>query len=102
MLLNNVSGVYKTAWAVGMQIGLGNGGGFIASFSFQARDAPFYVKGFRTTFSLMCGSVGLIFVYVAGLWWENKQKREGRRDYLLREEEGDNLGDEHPEFFFTY
>lgn len=101
LLLNNVSGTYKTAWAVGMEIGLGNGGGFVASLSFQQKNAPFYWTGFKTTFSLMCMSVGLICAYVAGLWYENKQKRAGRRDHLLNEE-GDNLGDAHPEFFFTY
>jgi hypothetical protein len=101
LLLNNVSGSYKTAWAVGMEIGLGNGGGFIASLSFQAKSAPFYWQGFRTTFSLMCMAALLICVYVAGLWYENKQKRAGKRDYLLYEE-GDNLGDDHPEFLYTY
>ena len=101
LLLNNVSGTYKTAWAVGMEIGLGNGGGFVAALSFQQKNAPFYWTGFRTTFSLLCMSIGLICVYVGGLWYENKQKRAGKRDHLLSEE-GDNLGDAHPEFFFTY
>lgn len=101
LLLNNVSGSYKTAFAMGMEIGLGNGGGFVASFSFQSKAAPFYWTGFRTTFSLMCMAMGLICLYSAGLWHENKQKRSGKRDYLL-EEEGDNLGDAHPEFIYTY
>lgn len=101
LLLNNVSGSYKTAFAMGMEIGLGNGGGFVASLSFQSKDAPFYWSGFRTTFSLMCMAVGLICIYVAGLWYENKQKRAGNRNGLLIEE-GDNLGDAHPEFIYTY
>ncbi|CZR64839.1 related to nicotinamide mononucleotide permease [Phialocephala subalpina] len=101
LLLNNVSGSYKTAWAVGMEIGLGNGGGFVASLSFQAKYAPFYWQGFKTTFSLMCMAAFLVCVYVAGLWYENKQKRAGKMDHLLYEE-GDNLGDDHPEFFYTY
>ncbi|KAK1243018.1 hypothetical protein MKX08_005830 [Trichoderma sp. CBMAI-0020] len=101
LLLNNVSGSYKTAFAMGIEIGLGNGGGFVASLSFQSKNAPFYWSGFRTTFSLMCMAVGLICVYVAGLWYENKQKRAGNRNALLTEE-GDNLGDAHPEFIYTY
>lgn len=84
-----------------MEIGLGNGGGFIVSFCFQSRKAPFYWTGFRTTFSLMCMAMGLICVYVVGLWYENGQKRAGKRDYLLLEER-DNLGDAHPEFIYTY
>ncbi|KAH8802594.1 major facilitator superfamily domain-containing protein [Xylogone sp. PMI_703] len=101
LLLNNISGSYKTAFAMGMEIGLGNGGGFVASLSFQSKAAPFYWSGFRTTFSLMCMATGFICLYAVGLWYENKQKLAGKRDYLLNEE-GDNLGDAHPEFIYTY
>lgn len=99
LLLNNVSGSYKTAFAMGMEIGLGNCGGFVASLVFNT--PPYYWSGFKTTFSLMCVTAGLICVFVLGLWWENKQKRAGKRDYLLAEE-GDNLGDAHPKFIYTY
>ncbi|KFY29735.1 hypothetical protein V494_08501 [Pseudogymnoascus sp. VKM F-4513 (FW-928)] len=101
LLLNNVSGSYKTAFAIGMEIGLGNGGGFVASLSFQAKGDGFYQTGFKTTFSLMCMATGFICLYVVGLWYENKQKRAGKRDHLL-DEEGDNLGDAHPQFIYTY
>lgn len=101
LLLNNVSGAYKTAFALGMEIGLGNVGGFVASLAFQAKTAPHYWLGFRASCGLMCMAFGLICIYVAGLWWENKQKKAGKRDYLL-EEEGDNLGDAHPRFIYTY
>ena len=50
LLLNNISGSYKTAFAVGMEIGLGNAGGFIASFSFLQTAAPFYWTGFKNYF----------------------------------------------------
>ncbi|KAH6605469.1 hypothetical protein Trco_007176 [Trichoderma cornu-damae] len=101
LLLNNVSGSYKTAFAMGMEIGLGNGGGFVASFSFPSKAAPFYWTGFKTTCSLMSMAIGLICIYVVGLWYENRQKQLGKRDHLL-DEEGDNLGDSHPEFIYTY
>lgn len=101
MLLNNVSGVYKTAWAGGMEIGVGNAGGFVAALGFPSSEAPFYWRGFRTTFSLMCVTAVLVCVYTAGLWMENRLKRAGKRDYLLRED-GHNLGDAHPGFIYTY
>ncbi|KAJ2968831.1 hypothetical protein NQ176_g8988 [Zarea fungicola] len=101
LLLNNVSGGYKTAFAVGMEIGLGNGGGFVASLAFQSKTAPHYWTGFRTSCGLMCMAFVLICVYTTGLWWENKQKKAGKRDHLL-EKEGDNLGDAHPRFIYTY
>lgn len=49
----------------------------------------------------MCMAAGFICLYVVGLWYENKQKRAGKRDHLL-DEEGDNLGDAHPRFIYTY
>lgn len=101
LLLNNVSGSYKVAFAIGMEIGLGNAGGFVASLTFQNKDAPYYWTGFKTTFSLMCAAAGFICLYTAGLWYENKQKRAGKRDHLLSED-GDNLGDAHPQFIYTY
>ncbi|OAA73217.1 Major facilitator superfamily domain, general substrate transporter [Cordyceps fumosorosea ARSEF 2679] len=101
LLLNNVAGAYKTAFAVGMQIGLGNAGGFVASLAFQARTAPRYRMGFRLCGGLMGVAFLTVCVYVAGLWWENRRKRAGKRDHLL-EEEGDNLGDAHPRFIYTY
>ncbi|KAJ3483425.1 hypothetical protein NLG97_g7312 [Lecanicillium saksenae] len=101
LLLNNVSGAYKTAFAMGMEIGLGNAGGFVASLAFQSKTAPHYWLGFRLSCGLMCMAFALICVYVVGLLWENKQKRAGKRDHLL-EEEGDNLGDAHPQFIYTY
>ncbi|OAQ97104.1 hypothetical protein LLEC1_04367 [Akanthomyces lecanii] len=101
LLLNNVAGAYKTAFAVGMEIGLGNAGGFVASLAFQSKTAPHYWLGFRLSCGLMCMAFALICVYAAGLWWENRQKMAGKRDYLL-EEEGDNLGDAHPRFIYTY
>lgn len=100
-LLNNVSGSYKTAFAVGMEIGLGNAGGFVASLSFQSKAAPFYWKGFKTTFSLISAAILFICLFALGLWYENREKRSGRRDHVL-EEEGDNIGDAHPEFIYTY
>lgn len=101
LLLNNVSGSYKVAFAIGMEIGLGNAGGFVASLAFQGKDAPYYWTGFKTTFSLMCAAAGFICLYTAGLWYENKQKRAGKRDNFLSED-GDNLGDAHPHFIYTY
>lgn len=101
LLLNNVSGSYKTAFAVAMEIGLGNVGGFVASFSFQAQEAPFYWTGFKITCSLMCMAAGCICAFVVGLWYENRQKLAGKRDYLTGEG-SDNLGDAHPEFIYTY
>lgn len=101
LLLNNVSGSYKTAFAVGMEIGLGNVGGFVASTSFPAKSGPLYLPGFRTACGLICAALALVGIYVLGLWLENREKRRGKRDHLL-DEQGDNLGDDHPQFIFTY
>ena len=49
----------------------------------------------------MCVTTGLIALYTVGLWYENKQKLAGKRDHILKEE-GDNVGDAHPKFIYTY
>lgn len=39
-----------------------------------------------------------------GLWWENRQRTAGKRDWRLQlpEDEVTNLGDDYPHFRFTY
>ncbi|KAF2151645.1 MFS general substrate transporter [Myriangium duriaei CBS 260.36] len=44
-LANNLSGSYKRAVGIGMQIGLGNIGGAIAGTFYRDRDRPRYVRG---------------------------------------------------------
>lgn len=101
---NNMGGHYKKAIAAGLQIGLGNCGGIIASNIFVTREAPTYLTGY----SVGIGAIGLGFIsctaFFAWCVFENKKRDRGERDHRLNlpQEELINLGDDHPAFRFTY
>jgi MFS family permease len=98
LLVNNVHGHYKVAFASGAQIGLGNCGGIVASLIYQSTDAPLYLTGFRVSVGLLAMSAILLTVFVLGLRRENGKRDRGERDWRLREADRDNLGDDHPQF----
>lgn len=104
MLANNVSGKYKTAIATGLQIGLGNSGGIVTSLVFPATEAPLYRTGFAVCLALLVMAAVLMVGFVLGLRVENEKRERGDRDCRLRlpQDEVCNLGDDHPEFRFTY
>ena len=104
MLANNVSGHYKRSVSTGIQIGLGNIGGIIASNIYLPSQLPEYPTGFGTGL----GFVWLTVVTTCVMSWyvlrENKIRDRGGRDHLLTdlsEEELSNLGDDHPGFRFS-
>jgi hypothetical protein len=102
MLANNVSGAYKTAYAIGMETGLGSVGGIISAWIFQGSQAPLYKTGYNVSFGAVCVAAFLTCVYVLGLWLENRARDAGKRDHRLTAPDADNLGDDHPHFRFGY
>lgn len=85
-----------------MQVGLGNFGGLASALIFQGKMAPFFTTGYSTALGMTVLAAVLVAVYTGALWWENKQKADGKRDYKLTSEDKDSLGDEHPSFKFGY
>lgn len=53
-------------------IGFGNAGGIIATFTFLAKDAPFYHTGYSICVGAMCICVSAVVVYAGLAWRENK------------------------------
>jgi hypothetical protein len=102
MMANNVSGVYKVAFASSMQIGFGSVGGIIASSAYKVKDAPLYHKGHLLIFSLLIAALVLVLVFVFGIYLEKKARANGKRDYRLTSPNIDNMGDDHPQFKLTY
>lgn len=102
LMANNVSGVYKVAFASSMQIGLGSVGGIVASFAYQTTDAPLYHNGHYVILSLMLMALVCVLVFDVGLFFEMKARKDGKRDHRLSSAEIDNMGDDHPHFMFTY
>ena len=97
-------GRYKTAIATGLQIGVGNVGGIVASLVFPAKEAPLYKRGFKVCLALLSLAAVLMLGFVLGLAGENRKRRGGGRDYRLGLPRGEvgNLGDDHPGFRFVY
>lgn len=103
-LNNNMGGHYKRSIASAMQIGFGNCGGLVASNIYLSSEAPTYPTGFGVSLALVwvCGlSCMAFFLY---LLRENRLRDQGKRGYLydLPREALDNIGDDHPNFRFTY
>ncbi|OJJ07268.1 hypothetical protein ASPVEDRAFT_56698 [Aspergillus versicolor CBS 583.65] len=100
-LSNNMSGHYKQAIASAVQIGFGNCGGFVAT---GITEAPYYRSGYGTCLALIWVCVIAATVLLFMLVRENRNRGQGKRDYLLSldEQEVGNLGDSHPHFRFTY
>ena len=103
-LSNNMAGHYKRAWSSALQIGLGNAGAIVPTMTFVTSEAPAYKRAYSTCLALIV-LAGLVMIATeVGLWWENRIRDRGGRDYRLRlpAEEQSNLGDDHPSFRFTY
>lgn len=102
MLVNNVSGSYKTGIAIGIEVGIGNFGGIASALVFQGKQAPQYKQGYKTILIMSCTAAGLVILYTAALWNENRLRDSGKRDHRLADPEIDNLGDDHPQFRYGY
>ncbi|KAL2160556.1 hypothetical protein VTH06DRAFT_1244 [Thermothelomyces fergusii] len=94
----NLSGHHRKAIGSAWQIGFGNIGGIIATYSFVKGDAPFYRKGYAICLSFICLSVVSCFAYAAAVVWENKKRSKQVHDLNLTESQKLDLGDLNPEF----
>lgn len=101
---NNMGGHYKRGLGTALQIGFGNIAGLIASNIYITAEAPFYHTGYSTGISLILMTVASATILLLYLIWENRARRQGKRDYLfsLPPDEVNNLGDDHPSFRLSY
>ncbi|BCS03062.1 uncharacterized protein AKAW2_61326A [Aspergillus luchuensis] len=92
-----------TAW----QIGFGNIGGIISTYSFLSKDAPFYRPGYSIGVSFLAFSAAMSILYFLAVWHDNKKRdraiAEGRIDpSTITEEEEELLGDMSPTYRYAY
>ncbi|KAL2819573.1 major facilitator superfamily domain-containing protein [Aspergillus cavernicola] len=89
-----------TAW----QIGFGNIGGIIATYSFLERDAPLYRNGYIIGLSFACFSAAMATLYLLAVWHENRQRdrimAEGGVEVTAEDEE--RLGDLASTYRYAY
>ncbi|KAK3313809.1 major facilitator superfamily domain-containing protein [Apodospora peruviana] len=94
----NLGGHHRRAIGTAWQIGFGNIGGIISTYSFLPDDAPLYKKGYAICVSFICLSAASCCVYAVVLLRENKKRDKAVRDVGLTEYEKTELGDLNPEF----
>jgi sugar phosphate permease len=100
---NNIEGVYKRGIVLGFVIGWGNINGVVSSNIYFKAPRFKVGHGVVMAYMLLClvgGSTLLHFL----LKWENKARREGKRDHLVEGmslKEAEKLGDKRPDFIYT-
>lgn len=67
-----------------------------------ASEHPEYPTGFGVSLGLLWVCAIASAIFVVGVRRENKRRDAGERDWRLGGADGDNLGDDHPKFRYTY
>jgi MFS family permease len=101
----NFSGHHRRAVGTAWQVGFGNIGGIVATYSFLTKEAPLYTKGVSLCFAFIAFGLVCNTVYLLGIIQENKKKRNGTADnkwLAMTEEERLTAGDLNPRFRYTY
>ena len=99
---NNAAGHYKRSISSAMMIGIGNCGGIIASNIYITGERPQYPTGLGVSLGLLWVCAIASAVFLVGMRWENKRRDRSERDSRLEGPDGDNLGDDHPNFRYTF
>ncbi|KAL4912985.1 major facilitator superfamily domain-containing protein [Aspergillus aurantiobrunneus] len=90
----NLGGHTRRSVGTAFQIGFGNIGGIVGTYSFLEKDAPLYRNGYIIGLSFACFSAAMATVYLIGVWYENRQRErimaEGRQ---VTAEDEERLGD---------
>ena len=76
----------------------------MASNNFILRQAPRFQTGYGVALAFIGVELVAAVIFVFGLKRENRLRDEGKRDYRwqLAQKEIENLGDDRPDFRFSY
>ncbi|KAK9367053.1 major facilitator superfamily domain-containing protein [Lipomyces kononenkoae] len=100
----NFAGHTRRAVGTGWQVGFGNIGGIIATFSFLSKDAPRYTKGYSIGIAFSVLSMISCTIYIVGTRWENRQRNKGigiEQWERMTDEEKAKAGDKSPYFRYS-
>ncbi|OJJ48844.1 hypothetical protein ASPZODRAFT_149834 [Penicilliopsis zonata CBS 506.65] len=70
----NLGGHHRRSIGTAWQVGFGNIGGIIATYSFLSKDAPLYRPGYSICLSFICLSAVACTVYLVAVWHENRKR----------------------------
>ena len=94
-----MGGHHRRAVGTAWQVGFGNIGGIIATYSFLSSDAPKFVKGYSIALAFICLSALSCVAYFLAVSWENKKRDRGvDKHSSATEEEKKMLGDLSPDY----
>ncbi|KAH8552660.1 major facilitator superfamily domain-containing protein [Umbelopsis sp. PMI_123] len=95
---NNIGGHTKRGVATAFIISIGNVGGAIGGQVYRSTDAPFYTTGHAVCLALMCTSLITTLTFKYLLNRENKRRDNLTPEQYLKESQGTDLCDMHPDF----
>ncbi|KAL1995280.1 hypothetical protein VTN49DRAFT_1467 [Thermomyces lanuginosus] len=103
----NLSGHKRRSVGTAWQIGFGNIGGIIATYSFLQDSDPEFRKGYAISMSFCCLSAASCAVYLVAIWLENRKRDRNATvmhpDAVAQTAEDDEaLGDLAPNYRYTY
>ncbi|KAJ5794752.1 Major facilitator superfamily domain general substrate transporter [Penicillium paradoxum] len=100
----NLGGHHRRSVGTAWQVGFGNIGGIISTYSFVKKNGVTdYRTGYIICVSFVCLSALACTVYMAALWMQNKQRDNAPVDpATIPEEEKEYLGDLAPTYRYTY
>ncbi|KAK9465471.1 major facilitator superfamily domain-containing protein [Lipomyces arxii] len=102
--IDNSAGPTVRAVSSAIMAGVGNFGGIIATWTYMTKDAPKYITGHAINLGGYVMAFICVLIAVLYLNWENKMRRQGKRDHRLKDatqEMIEDLGHRHPAFVFT-
>ncbi|OQD73379.1 hypothetical protein PENDEC_c015G05313 [Penicillium decumbens] len=99
----NLGGHHRRSVGTAWQVGFGNIGGIIATYSFLSDEKPFYTTGFSICISFCCLSIAACCMYMAAIWFENRKRDRAAIDpNAISEEEEEYEGDLAPTYRYQY
>ncbi|MCJ1375331.1 hypothetical protein MMC20_006566 [Loxospora ochrophaea] len=94
----NLGGHHRRSVGSAWQIGFGNIGGIIATYSFLSKDAPYYKQGYSICIGFVCLSAASCCIYFVAVLVQNKNRDRAAADIGLTEFEKTEMGDMSPDY----
>ena len=92
-----VAGHLRRSVGTGWQIGFGNLGGFVATFTFLSETSTF-ATGYAVCISFICLSFLANVIYFVGLVLENRRRDNSNEGANIPEIEKQRMGDLNPDY----
>lgn len=94
----NLGGHHRRAVGSAWQVGFGNIGGIIATYSFIAKDSPKYIPGYSICIAFVVLSMLSCAVYFVGCLTANRNRNKSPTDLSLTQHEKIEKGDLNPDY----